>query len=32
VNASEEVGLDELMRDPTVSDPKQVDLLADVVF
>jgi len=32
VKAYEEAGLDELILDPTVSDPGQVDLLADVVF
>jgi alkanesulfonate monooxygenase SsuD/methylene tetrahydromethanopterin reductase-like flavin-dependent oxidoreductase (luciferase family) len=32
VKAYEEVGLDELILDPTVSDPSQVDLLADVVL
>jgi alkanesulfonate monooxygenase SsuD/methylene tetrahydromethanopterin reductase-like flavin-dependent oxidoreductase (luciferase family) len=32
VKAYEEAGLDELMLDPTVSDPGQVDLLAEVVF
>jgi alkanesulfonate monooxygenase SsuD/methylene tetrahydromethanopterin reductase-like flavin-dependent oxidoreductase (luciferase family) len=32
VKAYEDVGLDELILDPTVSDPKQVDLLAEVVL
>jgi alkanesulfonate monooxygenase SsuD/methylene tetrahydromethanopterin reductase-like flavin-dependent oxidoreductase (luciferase family) len=32
VQAYEEVGLDELILDPTVPDPSQVDLLAEVVF
>ena len=32
VQAYQEVGLDELILDPTVSDPAQVDLLAEVVF
>ena len=32
VQAYEEVGLDELILDPTVSDPGQVDLLAEVVL
>jgi alkanesulfonate monooxygenase SsuD/methylene tetrahydromethanopterin reductase-like flavin-dependent oxidoreductase (luciferase family) len=32
VQAYAEVGLDELILDPTVSDPRQVDLLAEVVL
>jgi alkanesulfonate monooxygenase SsuD/methylene tetrahydromethanopterin reductase-like flavin-dependent oxidoreductase (luciferase family) len=32
VQAYQEVGLDELILDPTVPDPSQVDLLAEVVF
>ena len=32
VQAYQEVGLDELILDPTVPDPSQVDLLADVVL
>jgi alkanesulfonate monooxygenase SsuD/methylene tetrahydromethanopterin reductase-like flavin-dependent oxidoreductase (luciferase family) len=32
VKAYEEVGLDELILDPTVSDPSQVDLLAEAVL
>lgn len=32
VNAFAEVGVDELILDPTVPHPEQVDLLADVVF
>jgi hypothetical protein len=32
VKGYQEVGLDELILDPTVSDPSQVDLLAEVVF
>ncbi|MDQ3679434.1 MAG: LLM class flavin-dependent oxidoreductase [Actinomycetota bacterium] len=32
VDAYAQVGVDELILDPTVSDPEQVDLLADAVF
>jgi len=32
VDAYRDAGVDELVLDPTVSDPGQVDLLADVVF
>ena len=32
LQAYQEIGLDELILDPTVSDPAQVDLLAEVVF
>ncbi len=32
VRAFEAIGVDELILDPTVADPKQVDLLADVVL
>jgi hypothetical protein len=32
VEAYAAVGVDELILDPTVADPEQVDLVADVVF
>jgi alkanesulfonate monooxygenase SsuD/methylene tetrahydromethanopterin reductase-like flavin-dependent oxidoreductase (luciferase family) len=32
IEAYDAVGVDELILDPTVADPEQVDLLADVVF
>ena len=32
LGAYEDAGVDELILDPTVSDPSQVDLLAEVVF